>query len=692
VPADGAAKSYAIRLEGQLANGKRLTTQLTTTVTHGRSLVDIKENDARTATEITLQLRLEAFLASQAQLEMPQQLPPRVSVVIPVLDQSHYLLAALESIRSEATTCAIEVIVVDNGSGSEVPRLLESVSGIKVITNERNLGFARACNQGASHASGESLLFLNTDCIPLPGAVAAALGFLDCFPHVGAVGATLLRAHGKLGEAGAFVLPNGTTVPRGRGGSRQSLLYSMPLVVDYCSAAFLLTPRKVFLRLGGFFEGFEPAYYEDVDYCCRLRQLNLLTVVVPSVNAFHIERRSSLDDCLPDVLINRHREIFVSRHPALFKKSQTRYLKAGNSILFVDDCVPAAYRGQGQGRAAQLLSTLQLLGLNVRFYPVNNAPDIEIAGLEVVRPGADEAEADFLRRMAQSVDGLFVSRPQHMEVVQRILRSVDFLGPLPIVIYDAEGLQAKREVLKIEALQDIELSDSDIIEVASNEVVVATDADVILTVSDQEAETFRDFGFSNLKVVSYGAAVYPTERLFANRFGILTVGPLLEQDTPNADGLRWFIKEVFPWLAHLMQAGECLFHSIGENRLAEFEHMQNEQFKLLGAMLDLAPAYDRYRVFVAPTRFAAGIPIKVIEAAAYGLPIVASPLLASQLGWQDEKDLLVGYSPQDFAAKCAALHVNEDLWLRLRNNALNRVREQFDARQFDKALREAVCG
>ena len=53
---------------------------------------------------------------------------------------------------------------------------------------------------------------------------------------------------------------------------------------------------------------------------------------------------------------------------------------------------------------------------------------------------------------------------------------------------------------------------------------------------------------------------------------------------------------------------------------------------------DLTPLYEDARVFVAPTRYSAGISLKVIEAAARGVPIVCTPLVSRQLGWSQERN------------------------------------------------------
>ena len=66
--------------------------------------------------------------------------------------------------------------------------------------------------------------------------------------------------------------------------------------------------------------------------------------------------------------------------------------------------------------------------------------------------------------------------------------------------------------------------------------------------------------------------------------------------------------------------------------------------------------YDACRIFIAPTRFAAGIPYKVHEAAANGLPSVVTPLLAGQLTWSHDSELLVAESAEQFAEQCLRLY------------------------------------
>ncbi|HQR43664.1 MAG TPA: glycosyltransferase family 4 protein, partial [Gemmatales bacterium] len=104
-----------------------------------------------------------------------------------------------------------------------------------------------------------------------------------------------------------------------------------------------------------------------------------------------------------------------------------------------------------------------------------------------------------------------------------------------------------------------------------------------------------------------------------------------------------------------------------------------------GRVADVAPFYNQARVFIVPTRFAAGIPHKAHEAAAHGLPMVTTALIASQLGWKDE--VAVGQTARDFALHCAALHNVEALWSAKHSALLKAVKRDCSSAQFQATVR-----
>jgi GT2 family glycosyltransferase len=188
-----------------------------------------------------------------------------------------------------------EVIVVDDGSGEAVRALLDdsdqpSRLNLKVVRNKSNLGFVKSCNRGAAAATGDFLVFLNDDTVPLCGWLPALLRTFRTHPDAGAVGGKLLFPDGRLQEAGSVIFSDGTGANFGRGDLfSDDALYNYVREVDYCSAALLATSRKLFDEIGGFDERYCPAYYEDVDYCFAVRNRGYKVYYQPESVVVHVE-------------------------------------------------------------------------------------------------------------------------------------------------------------------------------------------------------------------------------------------------------------------------------------------------------------------------------------------------------------------------------------------------------------------
>ena len=134
---------------------------------------------------------------------------------------------------------------------------------------------------------------------------------------------------------------------------------------------------------------------------------------------------------------------------------------------------------------------------------------------------------------------------------------------------------------------------------------------------------------------------------------------MMADDTPNSDSMRWFIREVWPRVTGTLGAGVKL-HLVGTCTAASVLALAGPQVVIHGQVESLADHLDRARLFIVPTRYAAGIPHKAHEAAARGLPMVVTRLIAEQLGWQDF--VANADSAEAFAAHCVNLHQNSEPW------------------------------
>ena len=307
------------------------------------------------------------------------------------------------------------MIVVDNGSDEPTRQMLSSVTGLRLIRNETNVGFVGACNQGAAAARGEFVLFLNNDTIVLPGWLDALLRTFDRDPLVGAVGAMLVYPDGSLQEAGGIIWSDGHGWNYGRNEDPNLGAFGYVRDVDYCSGACLAVRRSVFERLGGFDTRYAPAYYEDVDLAFRLRENGYRVLYQPAAKIVHFEGSTGGTDTssgFKAYQVLNHQK-FVERHavalaaqyphdPDLLSSARDR--RRGKRLLVMDHMVPHHDQDAGSLRMQALLRILVDLGFRVTFLPDNLAglepytSELQQLGIEVLY--GRSRRSDFLKGMA----------------------------------------------------------------------------------------------------------------------------------------------------------------------------------------------------------------------------------------------------------------------------------------------------
>ncbi|MCZ6634532.1 MAG: methyltransferase domain-containing protein, partial [bacterium] len=200
-------------------------------------------------------------------------IPPRVSIVMPLYNQVEYTAACLEGLEKVRGKVPYELVLVDNGSTDGTGDLLDGMEDqARVIRNGQNLGFAKGNNLGAKEARGEYLLFLNNDTIPHRGWLDALVAEADSDALIGIVGARLLYPDtGKIQHAGIEIV-NGVPDHVHRHQDADDPAVKQGRDLDMVTGACLMIRRDLFERLGGFDEGYVNGV-EDVDLCLRARDL-----------------------------------------------------------------------------------------------------------------------------------------------------------------------------------------------------------------------------------------------------------------------------------------------------------------------------------------------------------------------------------------------------------------------------------
>jgi GT2 family glycosyltransferase len=218
---------------------------------------------------------------------------PLLSIVVLSFNNGALTAECLRHIWAHTGGVPYEVVVVDNGSHpSEIAPLRPLQDQFRALFLSVNRFFGEGNNIGAEAARGDIIIFLNNDVLVSEDWLAPLLTAL-ARPDVGAVGARLMFADGRIQETGASLRADGSSVQFEKGMEAKDVPVDGEVDVDYCSAACLAISADLFRRLGGFDLCWEPAYYEDVDLCFKVRALGLRVVCARDSRVVHLEHATT---------------------------------------------------------------------------------------------------------------------------------------------------------------------------------------------------------------------------------------------------------------------------------------------------------------------------------------------------------------------------------------------------------------
>jgi len=223
-----------------------------------------------------------------------------ISAVVIVLDGIRFLPDCLFTLVNDLEGFNYELIVVDNGSSDgSVGFVKEQHPSARLIENGRNLGFARAVNQGVEAAKGENLYILNQDLRFHPGTANGLLKRLNSDESIGLIGPAFVGFDGRLQKSvRAFptyrhVFYRALFLDRIFSTHREFSHWRMgwfdhqrEMFVDQPMGAAMLIPRRVIDKVGLMDESF-PILFNDVDYCRRISEAGYKLLYYPEVTVEH---------------------------------------------------------------------------------------------------------------------------------------------------------------------------------------------------------------------------------------------------------------------------------------------------------------------------------------------------------------------------------------------------------------------
>ena len=212
-------------------------------------------------------------------------------------DRCRLLLAQLlDRLLAFPASLVRDIVIVTNaaadGFAAEVHAHYAEEDRVTLLRHEGPYNFSQQSNRGAAHCTGDLLLFLNDDIVPIAPHWLDALRAPFARPEVGISGPLLLYPDESIQHAGMYLGFNGVAGHTQRGVRLPEGDYmldaSSPRNVSVLTGAALVTRRALFEELNGFDRQLG-TYLQDVDYCLRVRNCDREIVYEPRALLFHME-------------------------------------------------------------------------------------------------------------------------------------------------------------------------------------------------------------------------------------------------------------------------------------------------------------------------------------------------------------------------------------------------------------------
>jgi GT2 family glycosyltransferase len=211
---------------------------------------------------------------------------PKVAIVIPNFNGRELLANCLESIKSTTSYPNLEIIVVDNGStDGSVEMIRRKFPEVVLITNPENLGFPKACNQGARLAlnmGADYILFLNNDTkILTKGWIEKLVEIANQDEIIGIVGPKI---------TGRIEYPPTNRIWPSRLSEvfKQKTFPTSTVQVNFIAGVAFFVSRRLIDGIGLLDEIFSPFLCEDMDYFIRTRKAGFKIIFTPDVIIDHV--------------------------------------------------------------------------------------------------------------------------------------------------------------------------------------------------------------------------------------------------------------------------------------------------------------------------------------------------------------------------------------------------------------------
>ncbi len=265
---------------------------------------------------------------------MTQELPT-VTVIVLNWNGREYLSDCFDSLVAlDYPTDRLELMMVDNGSTDDsVAFVRQHYPHVTIVETGHNLGFAGGNNLGLRQATGEIVFLMNSDVLAAADNLQALAHQFDRQPDAGVISAGLRTI---TGEAQAFAYGDDPTLAyllrRGlhavlNRGPLHRWDVDQPVETEWVSGACIAVRHEVIQQVGLLDERFQ-LYFEDNDWCLRIRQAGWKVIYDPRFSVTHLGGQSQPQRRMANQLYYQSMIKFYAKHYGTLKTLLLRALLA----------------------------------------------------------------------------------------------------------------------------------------------------------------------------------------------------------------------------------------------------------------------------------------------------------------------------------------------------------------------------
>jgi glycosyltransferase involved in cell wall biosynthesis len=271
---------------------------------------------------------------------------------------------------------------------------------------------------------------------------------------------------------------------------------------------------------------------------------------------------------------------------------------------------------------------------------------------------------------------------------------VEFAGRRLLHEHNAEYVMWERQAAIVRGPALRRLVRAEARRVRAYEGRIIEEFDRVFAVSDEDRKALVEIGADEKKVKvlpnlpDQVLLEAPPLAFEASETLVLYLGTLTWQ--PNVEGIERFLREVWPLVHRQRPQARLLIAGRGASPRLRRLAGKGKGVELAGEIDDPEPLYKRARVFIEATRSGGGTKVKLLNALARGLPIVASPEAMEGLEVNASEHLLVADKPPTMAAGVVQLLSDAPVWRRLSDNGRKLIQERYTPRIAYKVLDTAL--